>query len=908
MLHAGTSRDKFSVAFHHGGYFVGTGSNRAYVGGAVIWFDHCDVVEWTVNIMEDCVEEMGYEMSGRIRAYYLLPILTLQRNGLRGIFTDTDTEHMLLFVSLGHLFLNIYLDHDESLRRMEWDDVVQFPVTDLPPVLSPVKQNWNRSAIDEQEGAFEEQLDAFEEQHDVVDEQPEPIMVVPPEAVPDVTARRKSTRVLAMEEANEENSEEEDGGNDSDYNESVIVDSENDMSEGDVDLGDEDDSQPSNQPMKGMQYPSLQMEQPVKGKQAAEDQCGSDEELFEDDDLWGPDSDDDNLKLRFKTFRAEDMKNPSFHTGQVFDNVEVLRKAIREYSCQSVRDLKFKVNDSDRVCVKCKGNCPWYIWASKDNRTEQFQVKRYTAKHTCSKVWQLNAFTSNFLAEKYVEQFRADEGMSMKNFTRIIQKEWNMKPSRSKLWRARRLAMTEIYGDEIGQYKMLWDYANEVRTSNPGSTFYLALDEQSRFKKCYVRLDACKRGFLDGCRPVLFLDGCHIKTRYRGQLLTAVGIDPNDCIFPVAFAVVEVEDIEAWRWFLQTLKEDLGIENTYPWTVMSDKQKGLIKAVQELFPNSEHRFCVRHMWQNFQQSFRGDVLKNQLWKIARSSTVTKWEANMEEMKLINPEAHAWLEELPPNTWVRAFQSDLPKCDVLLNNISEVFNKYILEARELPKLSMLERIKHQLMIRHCTKLKEAQKMVGLVCPKIKKKVEKNMELASNIFADGAGEGIFAIDDGGSGIIIDLVHKSCTCRRWDLSGIPCPHACAALRGEDIDPLTVVDNCYSVEMFKRAYGNIIMPCRDKTEWKKLNETVIHPPHYLKKVGRPTKRRRKAPYEVDHASGGRKLTRHGTIIHCGYCHEPDHNKKGCKYLKAGMPPPNVANNVEHPVQDEPPEEPVIT
>jgi hypothetical protein len=63
------------------------------------------------------------------------------------------------------------------------------------------------------------------------------------------------------------------------------------------------------------------------------------------------------------------------------------------------------------------------------------------------------------------------------------------------------------------------------------------------------------------------------------------------------------------------------------------------------------------MWQNFQQTFRGDVLKNQLWKIARSSTVTKW-----------------LEELPPNTWVRAFQSDLPKCDVLLNNISEVFNK------------------------------------------------------------------------------------------------------------------------------------------------------------------------------------------------------------------------------------------
>jgi len=56
-------------------------------------------------------------------------------------------------------------------------------------------------------------------------------------------------------------------------------------------------------------------------------------------------------------------------------------------------------------------------------------------------------------------------------------------------------------------------------------------------------------------------------------MLTAVGIDPNDCIYPIAYGVVEVECLESWRWFLQTLKEDLGIQNTYPWTIMTDKQK-----------------------------------------------------------------------------------------------------------------------------------------------------------------------------------------------------------------------------------------------------------------------------------------------------------------------------------------------
>ena len=43
---------------------------------------------------------------------------------------------------------------------------------------------------------------------------------------------------------------------------------------------------------------------------------------------------------------------------------------------------------------------------------------------------------------------------------------------------------------------------------------------------------------------------------------------------------------------------------------------------------------------------------------------------MEKMKVLNKDAYAWLEKMPPNTWVRAFFSEYQKCDILLTTLAK----------------------------------------------------------------------------------------------------------------------------------------------------------------------------------------------------------------------------------------------
>ncbi|KAM0899920.1 hypothetical protein ACQ4PT_020989 [Festuca glaucescens] len=440
-------------------------------------------------------------------------------------------------------------------------------------------------------------------------------------------------------------------------------------------------------------------------------------------------------------------------------------------------------------------------------------------------------------------------------------------------------------GEEQEQHlkKVIKPFNPEVDMDNPSFKIGMKFSGVEELRKALTTYSIRNRKQIkktknDRRRPFICIDGCHIKTRYKGVLLTAVGIDPNDCIYPVAFGLCEVECTSSWEWFLKNLKDDLNITNTAPWTIMSDKQNGLINVVLKVFPDAEHRFCVRHMLQNFQRAgHRGETLKNDVWAIARSTNVPKWQRNMDKLKVDSEVAFTWIEELVPNTWIKTFFSEFPKCDMLLNNHSEVFNSYILEAREMPFLSMLETIFYKILQMTETKQREAQKMTGRICPKIRKKLEKFFEWSKECGVTPEGNYLYSVrtHEMEKEYSVDFKTRTCDCRRWQLTGIPCHHAIACCRKDQINPENLVHSCYTIDTFKKSYAFNLAPLRGRAFWENMNGVTIYPPLFTKVMGRPKKNRKKAPEEKI-KNGVKTFTKAGVTIHCSICGKPNHNKKG--------------------------------
>jgi hypothetical protein len=296
-----------------------------------------------------------------------------------------------------------------------------------------------------------------------------------------------------------------------------------------------------------------------------------------------------------------------------------------------------------------------------------------------------------------------------------------------------------------------------------------------------------------------------------------------------------------------------------------------------VLPNAEHRFCVRHLHANLKlKGYTGKAFKDEVWGAARATNIHTFNYHMQRILAMDKGAHKYLCDVPKSSWSRHAFSCHTKSELLLNNLAESFNAWIKDARSKPILTMCEETHRQLMARFQQKRKGIQSTNYVICPKAHRKLEKAKSDARNCISRWQNEQQFEVDHMyDARRLVQLDERTCTCGRWQLSGIPCSHACAAIYMLKEKSEEYVDEYLKMGKYMLAYADRVYGMEGPQTWPADDECdPILPPNNRKAPGRPKVSRKKA---TDEPPNPYKLTRSGYVVKCANCGGLGHNYKGC-------------------------------
>ncbi|GKA79507.1 heat stress transcription factor B-4-like protein [Tanacetum coccineum] len=410
---------------------------------------------------------------------------------------------------------------------------------------------------------------------------------------------------------------------------------------------------------------------------------------------------------------------------------------------ESKRNLKLYKNDSIRVRARCDGKVSVFTMSrgtgptGPNHRMEAGPsgssgptIRSKKRKNTCTNddsqacssaldahdkgdlcpwVLEIKHCTYKFLSEKIFDQVKVNLEILFKAVQDQLQHGLELQISMSKAFRAKAKVKRDIRGDHVLLYYMLRDYVVKLQSTNPNTTVKIEVERNIDpslptrvFQRIYVCLGALKLGFRACRRDVLGLDGAFMKGTFPCQVLETIRLDSNNGIYPLTYALVEVESKNSWCWFLQCLGDDKDLHPNLNFTFISDRQK----------------------------------------RSTYTTSIKEFEKCMLELKKMNLKAHEWLNKIPPEHWARSHFSGRAKSDLLLNNICEVFNGKIVGGKTS---QIMESIKKD------ANLMKVQWNGG------------NKYQVSNLYGDQC--------------VLDVVTMTCSCRKWELIGIPCKHVVAS-----------------------------------------------------------------------------------------------------------------------------------
>ncbi|KAL4575445.1 hypothetical protein LXL04_022289 [Taraxacum kok-saghyz] len=270
---------------------------------------------------------------------------------------------------------------------------------------------------------------------------------------------------------------------------------------------------------------------------------------------------------------------------------------------------------------------------------------------------------------------------------------------------------------------------------------------------------------------------------------------------------------------------------------------------------------------NFKKQFRGEFFSKKLWDAANTYLPASHDILLNEISDVSQAAIKYLNNNHKKVWSKSKFGTTSKCDYNTNNISESFNSWIGALRYQPVLDLLDGVREKLIKRFDKKRMLVKKWNGVLVPIAKNHLEDISKNLGEYEVSRCSDNHAEVKCKGKRWEVNLYERKCSCRVWQVTGLPCVHASAFIAfTRDVNWDKYVDSCYTVQKVKEAYAFEIAPMPGADQWMQKEWEKIYPPIIKRPVGRPKKKRIK--------SSGESKRRHK----CPRCGEYGHREKTCK------------------------------
>ncbi|PKA61004.1 Protein FAR1-like sequence 6 [Apostasia shenzhenica] len=608
------------------------------------------------------------------------------------------------------------------------------------------------------------------------------------------------------------------------------------------------------------------------------------EDMEEDSNVNDPDwkssdeEDDDDLvtdSIIKNTCRGlEDDPSSSdslLHAGKVFRDKESLRQALQEYSIRRhveykvVRSCKMKLN------VRCtQQGCPWQVRAILSKRIQRFKIKTYKGDHTCNSSTSLGDHKqcdTKFISKCVVPLLKRNSTITPHEIMEWMKKEYNVQISYSKAWLGLDRAIKKIHGSWDESFSMLQEYLKSIQDVNPGTVILLLTNERGdlrEFHRLFWSFGVSIEGF-QNLRPLITIDSAVLHGKYSGSLFVATGVDGNNGLFPIAFAIAESETEQTWTWFLSCIRNS--VTNRDDVTIISNNGTGLTDAVKAVysFGSASHRYCMRHLSSSLRKEFKDETLVKLYWEAANKIETSEFDEIMTILGERNPNARTWLEKIGVEKWSFAHDGG-KRFGIMTTNIIETCDSLLKGIRGFPIKALVGKTLSRLNKMFTKRREEGSGMQGSLTPSVESQLMGIVDLAGQHIIETYSATLFKVYRVNCRqYIVNIEGYSCTCNRYLISRIPCLHIVAVCMSLQMSYYDLLPEYFSSHVYRQTYTMKLHPVVEDIACTSIQASPITPPIISRRRGRPRSMR-----------VNKRLP--PATYRCGKCKQDGHSSRTCK------------------------------